>query len=353
MKAPIKILIVDDSALVREVLSRLFSQDPDLKVIGAAKDPIHAIELIKKETPDVITLDLEMPRMNGLTFLEKLMALNPLPVVVISSLTRKGSNSAIKALELGAIDFVSKPALAVKTGLEELNREIINKVKYAAKAKIKPAAKASVKPFPTVKPKPTPLFSKAKADIKQIVAIGASTGGAVAIKKILSALPPLISPLIIVLHMPADFTRYYAERLNNICPMNVKEAADNENLQNNTAYVACGGKHLLLDFSPHRGYFLRLDQSPYHNHHRPSVDKTFFSLANHQLEMMGIILTGMGNDGAQGLLKLKQNGAITIAQDEASCVVFGMPREAIRLKAPDQVLPLEGIIKNIISFNKT
>lgn len=358
---PIKVLIIDDSALVRDVLERVISKDRQLQVAGTAADPLIAIKRIKELKPQVLTLDLNMPRMDGLTFLEKLMSVYPMPVIVISSLAKEGSEATIKALELGAVDFVTKPGVGIGTGLEEMAREIIEKIKGAARVNMtemrrmvkvsRMDRKELAKAGPALEEPPLPDKAMVTRTDK-VITIGASTGGTVAVKNVLQKLPANMPGILIVLHMPAGFTASYAENLNSSCRMLVKEAANKEPLARGRAYVAPGGKHLLLDKGA-SGYYLRLDDGPPVNRHRPSVDRTFQTVAEKAApNSLGVILTGMGDDGARGLKEMHDLGCPTIAQDERTSVVFGMPKQAIALGAVDKVLPIDDISGAIISFVK-
>jgi two-component system chemotaxis response regulator CheB len=330
-----KVLIVDDSALMRQLLTQIIGSSPDLEVIGTAGDPYVAREKIKALNPDVLTLDIEMPRMDGLTFLEKLMRGHPMPVVMISSLTAKGADTTLRALSLGAIDYVSKPRLDVSNGTIEQAEEIVAKVKAAARARVSRAS-ASAAPL-TVQSQKRYHFSATH----KVVAIGASTGGTEALKELLAPLPADFPGIVIVQHMPETFTRQFAQRLDSLCKIRVKEAVDGDRILPGHALLAPGGHHMTV---VRRGmeYAVHVYRGERVNRHIPSVDVLFSSCArNLGKNSLGVLLTGMGADGAKGMLEMKQAAAFTIAQDEFTSVVFGMPREAILLNAVDQVLPLD------------
>jgi two-component system chemotaxis response regulator CheB len=336
MNRPYQVLIVDDSSLMRQLLTQILSSDPELEVVGTAGDPYVAREKIKALNPDVLTLDIEMPRMDGLTFLDKLMRGHPMPVVMISSLTERGAETTLRALSLGAVDYVSKPRLDVSNGTIEQSRDIIAKVKAAAQVKVRAGANALIPPQAAA-----PAY-RLNATHK-IVAIGASTGGTEALKDLLSALPPDFPGTVIVQHMPEAFTRQFAERLNSLCRINVKEARDGDRVLPAHALLAPGG-HQMAIVRKGLETSVRVYRGERVNRHLPSVDVLFSSCArNLGCNALGVLLTGMGADGAKGMLEMKQADAHTIAQDEASCVVFGMPKEAIQLGAVDQVLPLSRI----------
>jgi two-component system, chemotaxis family, protein-glutamate methylesterase/glutaminase len=346
----IRVLTVDDSALMRQVLATLLSKDPDIEVIGSAPDPYIAREKIKALNPDVITLDVEMPKMDGLTFLEKLMRGRPMPVVMVSSLTEAGCQTTLRALELGAVDFIAKPKIDLREGMEEVAQDLIAKVKAAAQAKVR--SKGVGVSGTGGKGVAIPL-APGGAMIKTtdtIIAIGASTGGTEAVKDVLMALPPNIPPILITQHMPEHFTKTWANRLNSLCRIAVKEAEDGDSVLPGHALVAPGSYHMTLVRSGAR-YTVRINQEPPVNRHRPSVDVTFASVAQYAgANAVGVILTGMGGDGAKEMLTMKQAGAFTIAQDEASCVVFGMPKEAIKMGGVDKILPLSEIPAAIVAY---
>lgn len=347
----IRVLNVDDSALMRQVLAALLAKDPGIEVIGAAPDPYVAREKIKALNPDVITLDVEMPRMDGLTFLEKLMRGHPMPVVMVSSLTEAGCQTTLRALELGAVDFITKPKIDLREGMDEVAQDLISKIKAAACANLNrsPVRDRSTSPSQTGQ---VSARSGSHAMIKTtdtIIAIGSSTGGTEAVKDVLEVLPPNTPPILITQHMPERFTKTWAERLNGLSRISVKEAQDGDSVLPGHALVAPGGYHMTLERSGAR-YTVRINQDPPVNRHRPSVDVMFASVARYAgANAVGVILTGMGNDGAKEMSTMKQAGAFTIAQDEASCIVFGMPKEAIKTGGVDKILPLNEIAGAILT----
>jgi two-component system, chemotaxis family, protein-glutamate methylesterase/glutaminase len=341
----IKVLIVDDSAVVRQTMSSILSSDPAIEVIGTAGDPYIAATKIGVEVPDVITLDVEMPKMDGLTFLKKIMSQHPIPIVIISSLTNKGAETSMRALEYGAVDILSKPELATKAFFEESKIRICDTVKAAAQVKPRRRSATSIE----VKPKLSSdavIQKKTRSMIQttdKVIAVGASTGGTEAIKTFLEEMPLDAPGIVIVQHMPEIFTKSFAARLNQICRITVKEAENGDTVIRGRALIAPGNKHMLLKRSGAR-YYVEVTDGPFVNRHRPSVDVLFRSTAQYAgKNSIGVIMTGMGDDGAKGLLEMKEAGAKTIAQDEKSCVVFGMPKEAIKLNAADKILPLEQI----------
>ncbi len=349
-KDKIKVLIVDDSAVVRQALTTVFSSDKELEVIGTAADPFYAAQKIQKEVPDVITLDIEMPRMDGITFLKKIMQQHPIPVVIISSLTASGTETALRALEVGAVEIITKPQLSTREFYEESRIRLCDVVKASARAKINKNKKHfSAENTKTVEPKYSAdvmmpaSFTKNQSMIKtteMVIAIGASTGGTEALKELLEILPADSPGIVIVQHMPEVFTRSFAQRLDELCKITVKEAENGDSVIRGRALIAPGNKHTLLKRSGAK-YYVEVKDGPLVNRHRPSADVLFRSTARYAgRNALGIIMTGMGADGAKGLLEMKQSGAKTAAQDEKSCVVFGMPREAIKLNAVDKVLPL-------------
>ena len=346
----ITVLVVDDSAVVRQTLSDVLSSDPEIEVIGTASDPFVAAERMREQVPDVITLDIEMPRMDGLTFLQKIMSQHPIPVVICSSLAEEGAQSALKAIEYGAVDIITKPRLGSKQFLQDSRIALCQAIKGAAAAHVR-ALRSSCR----VEPKLTadailsaPTSAMAETTEK-VVAIGASTGGTEALKALLEVLPPDSPGIVIVQHMPEMFTRAFANRLNGLCNITVKEAESNDTILRGRALIAPGNHHMLLKRSGAR-YYVDIKDGPLVCRHRPSVDVLFRSAARYAgRNAVGVILTGMGDDGACGMLEMKQAGAFTIAQDEATCVVFGMPKEAIKRGAVDRVLPLEAVAGAILS----
>jgi two-component system chemotaxis response regulator CheB len=345
---PIKVLIIDDSPVVRSVLSRELAKDPEIVVVGTAQDPLIASEKIEALQPDVLTLDIELPRMDGLTFLRGLMRHHPLPVIVISAFTPKGSKTAMDALEIGAVEILQKPGVAF--GLGEMAAELIGKIKAAASAKLGPARPegAAAPAHPAVRlarPVAPPAGGAAR-----LIAIGASTGGTQAIQAVLTRLPENIPPIVIVQHMPPGFTLTFSERLNSLCAFAVKEAAHGDAVQPGRALVAPGGKHMSLLRQGTR-YIVEITDGPKVSRQKPSVEVLFQSVATYAGgSAIGVMLTGMGGDGAEGMLAMRKAGARTIAQDEASCVVFGMPKEAIDKGGVEQVVPLGRIAEAILKL---
>lgn len=349
---PCKVLIVDDSALVRNLLTTLINAQPDMTVVGTAADPYIARERIKALNPDLLTLDVEMPRMDGLTFLERLMRLRPMPVVMVSSLTERSSETTLRALELGAVDYVTKPRIDIINGIHESGQEIIEKIRVASGARVKSPVRKLAQL--QVEKKHTadvvlPSVNNRLLTTEKVVIVGASTGGTEAIKEVLISMPADAPGILITQHMPAAFTSAFARRLDGLCRIAVKEAQDGERVLPGHAYIAPGDRHLLLDRSG-ANYVTRLLDGPAVSRHRPSVDVLFRSAANCAgKNAIGVILTGMGDDGAAGMLEMKQAGAHTLAQDEESCVVFGMPKEAIARGGVDDVVPLSEMTARIIS----
>jgi two-component system, chemotaxis family, protein-glutamate methylesterase/glutaminase len=350
----IKVLVVDDSALVRKLLTAMLSRCRDIEVVGSASDPYAAREKIKKLNPDVITLDVEMPRMDGITFLENLMRLRPMPVVMVSSLTQRGADVTLRALELGAIDFVAKPRIDIAGTLADYEAELIAKVKVAAGARVlprtAPATRATDERHSTSAVVPILNVRTMLRTTDRIVAIGASTGGTEAIREVLAEMPPDAPAIVISQHIPAAFSKPFAERMNRSSAMAVCEAQDGQQILPGHAYIAPGDRHLVVERDGAR-YLCRLSTGPHVNRHRPSVDVMFRSVAqNVGPSAVGVLLTGMGDDGARGLKEMMEAGAGTIAQDEASSVVWGMPGSAVRLGAAMHVLPLRRIGSQVLAL---
>jgi two-component system chemotaxis response regulator CheB len=346
----VRVLIVDDSAVVRQTLTEVLSSDAEIEVIGTAGDPFVAAERIAEQVPDVITLDIEMPRMDGLTFLQKIMSQHPIPVVICSSLAEDNAQSTLKALEYGAVDIIAKPRYGTKQFLEDSRIMLCQTVKAAAEAHLQ-----LLKPGHAVEPKLTadailsPATRAMLETTEKVVVIGASTGGTEALKMLLEALPEDAPGIVIVQHMPELFTRAFAKRLDGLCSITVKEAETNDTVLRGRALIAPGNHHTLIKRSGAR-YFVDIKDGPLVCRHRPSVDVLFRSAARYAGQnAVGVILTGMGDDGARGMLEMKQAGAMTIAQDEATCVVFGMPKEAIKYGAVKKVLPLQAVAGSILA----
>jgi two-component system chemotaxis response regulator CheB len=349
----IKVLCVDDSALIRSLMTEIINSQPDMMVCATAPDPLVARELIKQHNPDVLTLDVEMPRMDGLDFLEKLMRLRPMPVVMVSSLTERGSEITLRALELGAVDFVTKPKVGIREGMLDYAEKLADKIRAAARARVRaraaaPAAAAGAGAA-AAPGAPAPMLNNPLVSTEKLIIIGASTGGTEAIREVLVPLPPDAPAVMIAQHMPPGFTKSFAQRLNGLCRITVKEAEHGERVLPGHAYIAPGHAHLLLARSG-ANYIAHLSDDPPVNRHRPSVDVLFRSAAQHAgKNAVGVILTGMGRDGAAGLLDMRNAGAYTLAQDEASCIVFGMPREAIALGGADEVAPLSEMSRKVMA----
>ena len=345
-----RVLIIDDSALVRSLLTEIVNREPDLEAIGAAPDPLVAREMIRALSPDVLTLDIEMPKMDGLDFLERLMRLRPTPVVMVSTMTERGAEVTLKALELGAIDFVSKPRLGIAAGLQDLAADICEKIRVASKARlnrhVRPGELRATGADSPSKRAPTHY---SRLSTEKLIAIGASTGGTEAIREVITRLSADSPAVLITQHMPPGFTRSFAARLDGLCRMTVSEANDGERVLPGHVYIAPGDRHMKLERCG-SNYVVALDDGPPVNRHRPSVDVLFRSVAAAAGQnALGVMLTGMGRDGASAMLEMKQAGAFNIAQDEASCVVFGMPKEAIAISAVDEVLPINRIAERLQS----
>lgn len=377
----IRVVVVDDSALVRSILKTVIDAQPDMQCVGVAQDPYVAREIIRELNPDVITLDVEMPRMDGLDFLEKLMRLRPMPVVMVSTLTERGAETTLRALELGAIDFVAKPRLGVAQGLQELTTEIAEKIRIAARARVSrragmaPAAGSATgasasngpasltsgmtrtgsAPGGAAGPASPIAASQGAARIysrvstEKIIAMGSSTGGTEALREVLSVMPADGPAVMITQHMPPGFTRNFADRLNSLCRMRVKEAEDNERVLPGHAYIAPGGRQMRVRRNG-ANYMVQIDDGPPVNRHKPSVDVLFRSVAEQVgKNAIGVMLTGMGRDGADAMRVMRDAGAWNLAQDEASCVVYGMPREAVAAGAVEEIVPLNKIAEHILA----
>ncbi|WP_293764920.1 chemotaxis response regulator protein-glutamate methylesterase [uncultured Aquitalea sp.] len=338
----IRIVVVDDSALIRSLLTTIINEAPDMEVVATASDPIVARERIRETNPDMITLDVEMPRMDGIEFLRRLMRLRPTPVLMISSLTQAGSETTLTALELGAVDFLPKPTLDVSRTMQTYADDIRDKIRTVAAARLK-------RPLLFRQPQSSaPKLASTKLAGNALIAVGASTGGTEAIKEFLSGLPADCPPVLIVQHMPEHFTLSFAKRLDGCSPMGVKEAEDGEPVCRGMAYIAPGHSHMVLRKGG-GGFTIGLEQTDPVNRHRPAVDVLFDSVARYAgAQTVAVIMTGMGKDGAQGMLRLREAGAVTFAQDEASCVVYGMPREAMQVGAAMQAYPLEQLADKVM-----
>jgi two-component system chemotaxis response regulator CheB len=339
MGKPISVIVIDDSLLIRQMLTEILSSDPSIKVVASAEDAFDAREKIKQFNPDVITLDIEMPKMDGVSFLEKIMALRPMPVVMISTLTQKGADTTLRALEMGAVDYVAKPT-ANSQSLKAVAQEIIEKVKAAASAKVRATAKGSADVIPEV---------IGKKYVRDIIAIGSSTGGVEAIKEVLTRLPGNLPPIVIVQHMPAKFTTSFAKRLDSVCTMKVEEARNGTILAPGHVYIAPGDKHMKVEFSSPYGK-LKVKEGEKISGHCPSVDVLFESIAKeYGNKTLGVMLTGMGKDGANGMLNMRKNGAFNIGQDEKTCVVYGMPKAVMDNNAVHIQKPLTLIAQEIMT----
>jgi two-component system chemotaxis response regulator CheB len=351
LKKKIRVLVVDDSAVVRQALEEILNSDPRIEVMGSAADPFIAADKIRAEVPDVITLDVEMPRMDGVTFLRKIMKQHPIPVVMCSSLTGAGTETALRAMEYGAIEIITKPRLGAKKFLEESKVRIVDAVKAASVARLRKLRKRPAEPIKVVPKltadavlaKPTEKAKSMARTTEKIVVVGASTGGTEALRIFLEALPLDTPGIVIVQHMPEHFTAAFSQRLDGICRVSVKEAANGDSVIRGRALIAPGNKHLLVKRSGAR-YYVEVKDGPLVCRHRPSVDVLFRSAARYAgRNAVGVIMTGMGDDGAKGMLEMKKAGAFNFAQDEESCVVFGMPKEAIKLGSVDKVMPLDAL----------
>ncbi|MBS1145090.1 MAG: CheB methylesterase:Response regulator receiver [Proteobacteria bacterium] len=353
----IKVMIVDDSALVRQVVSQALATDPGIEVIGSAADPIFAMQKMKVRWPDVLVIDIEMPRMDGITFLKKIMAEHPTPTVVCSSLAEKGAQATFEALAAGAISIITKPKVGLKSFLEDSSNDIVQAVRSAARANLR-ALSASVLPG-LIRPKlmadamiSPPLHRALERTTDQVVAIGTSTGGTQALEAVLTRLPATSPGIVIVQHMPEKFTGMFADRLNGLCQIEVREGCNGDRVVPGLALIAPGGRHMMLKRNGAQ-YAVEVVDGPLINRHKPSVDVLFRSVAKCAgANALGIIMTGMGDDGARGMKEMHDAGARTVAQDEVTCVVFGMPKEAIRMGGVDQIAPLDQIPAAIVSYGK-
>jgi two-component system chemotaxis response regulator CheB len=355
LRQKVRVLIVDDSASVRQTLTTILSEDPDIEVMATASDPFAAARRLQSELPDVIILDVEMPRMDGITFLRKIMAQHPLPVIICSSLTEQGSAVMFEAFEAGAVDIVPKPRMDARRALMESSNRLREAVKCAARARVRPRRERR----PVIEAKltadaimPPPLQGRSRPETERIVCIGVSTGGTEALLEVLEVLPPDCPGILIVQHMPQGFTAAFAKRLDGACQIKVKEAEDGDTVQPGCAYIAPGARHMLLQRTGLR-YHIAVKDGPPVSRHRPSADVLFRSAAQHAgRNALGIIMTGMGDDGARGLLEMRKLGASTRAQDEESCVVFGMPKEAIACGAVEKIVPLGQIPREIMLWHQ-
>jgi two-component system chemotaxis response regulator CheB len=354
--SPIKVMIVDDSAVVRQVVVSMLQAEPGIKVIGTASDPLFAIERMKSEWPDVILLDVEMPRMDGITFLKKIMSERPTPVIICSTLTEAGAATTVEALSAGAVTIITKPRVGLKQFMTESMDELTSAIRQAAKIDARRMARRASHAPPVVAARNSADVMLAPAreramtrTTEHIVAIGTSTGGTQALELVLAELPAVCPGIVVVQHMPPQFTAAFAARLNSLCEIEVREAVNNDRVVPGCALIAPGGKHMLLVRSGAQ-YHVEVKDGPPVNRHRPSVDVLFRSVAkNAGKNALGVIMTGMGDDGARGLKEMRDAGAHTIAQDESTCVVFGMPKEAIRLEAAERVEPLDNIARMILA----
>jgi len=351
----IRVFIVDDSAVVRKVLTELLASASGIEVIGTAQDPIFAQTNMEKNWPDVIILDVEMPRMDGITFLKKIMSERPTPVIMCSTLTAEGTKTSIQALSIGAIDVVAKPKMNLRSSLPEASSELVSAIRTAAKANMASAKLKPIAPIPKVGTKLTADAMLSRGASRNagktgaLIAIGASTGGTQALEAVLTALPANTLPILIVQHMPEKFTRTFAERLNQLCRVEVKEAEDNDALVPGRVLIAPGGMHMMLHATQF-GASVQVKDGPQVSRHKPSVDVLFRSVSKYAgSNALGIIMTGMGDDGAKGLKEMHDSGAKTIAQNEATCVVYGMPQEAVKLGAADKIIALNKIPEMIVS----
>ena len=352
MSRKIRVLVVDDSAVVRQVVTQTLSSDPGIEVIGAALDPVFALEKMKTNWPDVIVLDLEMPRMDGLTFLRRIMAERPTPVVICSSLVDRGAKTSFDALAAGAVSLVAKPKVGVRQFLQDESESLVAAIRAAAGARLRHGPAPLPRPKLTLDDLPAGPRLAASTDLTRVVAIGTSTGGTQALEAVLTALPEEVPGIVVVQHMPSGFTDMFARRLDGLSSIRVREAKHGDRVEPGLALIAPGGRHLQLTRDG-RGYFVGVVDGPLINRHKPSVDVLFRSVARMAGgNALGIIMTGMGDDGALGLKEMRDAGASTIAEAEETCVVFGMPKEAIQRGAVDNVLPLHDIAASLVSWSR-
>lgn len=351
MSGKIKVMVVDDSAVVRQTMVDILTSDPEIEVISTASDPYVAARRLKEQVPDVITLDVEMPRMDGLTFLRKIMSQHPIPVVMCSSLTDDGSDTALKALEYGAVDIITKPRIGTRQFLEESRVRVCDAVKAAANARLRKLSPRTLEASAKLTADAVLPVARNRSMIEtteKVVVVGASTGGTEALRIFLEVLPPDVPGIVIVQHMPEQFTSSFAQRLDALCRISVQEARDGDTVLRGRALIAPGNRHCLLKRSGAR-YYVEIKDGPLVSRHRPSVDVLFRSTARYAgANAVGVIMTGMGDDGARGMREMKDAGAHTLAQDEASCVVFGMPNEAVKHGGVEQVVPLERIAREVL-----
>lgn len=353
MADKIKVMIVDDSALVRQVIAQALNADPGIEVIDVASDPIFALQKMQKRWPDVLVVDIEMPRMDGITFLKKIMSERPTPIVICSSLAEGGARVTVEAMASGAVSIVTKPKVGLKNFLEDASNDIIHAVRSAAHANLRALHASTSAATPKLHLDAMPMACASRSldrTTDQVVAIGTSTGGTQALEFVLTKLPATSPGIVIVQHMPPNFTAMFAERLNNLCAVEVREARQGDRVVPGVALIAPGGRHMMLKRNGAQ-YMVDVSDGPLINRHKPSVDVLFRSVSKYAgSNALGIIMTGMGDDGARGLKEMHDAGARTLAQDEASCVVFGMPKEAIKLGGVDQVMPLRQISSAIVGF---
>ena len=355
----IKVIIIDDSAVVRQVNRETLEKEPDIEVIAVAADPIYALDKMKTNWPDVIVTDIEMPRMDGITFLRKIMAERPTPVVICSSLAEIGAATTMEALAAGALSIITKPKMGVKQFLQDSSNDIVSAVRAAARANMRRVHPGALAAIPSPKLSADAMLAAREAGTRamantteKLIAIGTSTGGTQALEAVLTQLPAVCAGIVIVQHMPEKFTAMFAQRLNDLCKMEVREAVDRDRVLPGRALIAPGGRHMLLKRSGAQ-YYVEVTDGPVVNRHKPSVDVLFRSVAQVAgRNALGIIMTGMGDDGARGMKEMHDAGAQTVAEDESTCIVFGMPKEAIKLGGVDKIVPLDKIPQEIIAYGR-